>query len=134
MSGKPYILHVDDDEDYREILRDELEMLSFSGKVSAVRDGVEALAFLRKEGSYAEAPTPGVILLDLKMPRMDGHAVMKEMQADSALRDIPVVILTNSVLESDRARAVSLGAVHYLTKLAPLAQLEAAIARCVSKN
>jgi CheY-like chemotaxis protein len=113
---KTPVLVVDDDEDFVEILRDRLAEMSYAEAIGVARDGVEALAYLRKEGPHAAAPTPALVLLDLKMPRKDGHEVLEEMRTDPALRAIPVVVLTNSSLDSDRERALAAGAAMYVTK------------------
>ena len=84
--------------------------------LSVARDGVEALAFLRREGSYAQAPRPKLILLDLNMPRKDGREVLAEIQADPLLRRIPVVILTTSEAEQDIGKAYQLNANCYIVK------------------
>lgn len=81
-----------------------------------VRDGVEALAFLRQEGDYAHAPRPGLILLDLNLPRKDGRQVLAEIKEDPGLRRIPVIILTTSAAEQDIVRAYDLRANCYITK------------------
>ena len=81
-----------------------------------VKDGVEALAFLRKEGQYAGSPRPDLILLDLNLPRKDGREVLAEIKADQNLRRIPVVILTTSKAEEDILRAYDLNANCYITK------------------
>ena len=81
-----------------------------------VNNGVDALAFLRKEGDYAEAPTPDLILLDLNLPRMDGREVLAAVKEDDALRRIPVVVLTTSEAEEDVLRSYSLHANAYVTK------------------
>ena len=81
-----------------------------------VQDGVEAMAFLRREGEYADAPRPDVILLDLNMPRKDGREVLAEIKEDEALRRIPVVILTVSKAEEDILRTYDLHANCYVTK------------------
>ena len=81
-----------------------------------VGDGVEAMAFLRKEGRYADSPTPDLIFLDLNMPRMDGRAVLGEMKQDQNLKAIPVVILTTSNADEDILRSYNLGANCYVTK------------------
>ena len=80
------------------------------------KDGVEAVAFLRREGPYAEAPTPGLVLLDLNMPRMDGREVLAEIKEDPALRAVPVVILTTSAAERDLVRTYDLHANAYVVK------------------
>jgi len=84
--------------------------------LSVARDGVEALAFLRREGSYAQAPRPKLILLDLNMPRKDGREVLAEIKADPLLRRIPVVILTTSEAEQDIGKAYQLNANCYIVK------------------
>ena len=81
-----------------------------------VRDGVEALAFLRREPPYADAVRPDLILLDLNLPRKDGREVLAEVKADESLRTIPVVVLTTSQAEEDILRAYGLHANCYITK------------------
>jgi CheY-like chemotaxis protein len=79
-------------------------------------NGIDAMAFLRHEGSYADAPTPDLILLDLNLPRMSGREVLSEIKADEKLRTIPVVVLTTSDLEEDVKSSYSLHANAYVTK------------------
>lgn len=79
-------------------------------------DGVEALAFLRREGQYANAPQPDLILLDLNLPKKSGREVLAEIKADPALRRIPVVILTVSKAEEDVLKSYNLHANCYITK------------------
>ena len=81
-----------------------------------VRDGVEAMAFLRQEGEYADAPSPDLILLDLNLPRKDGREVLEEIKDDDQLRRIPVVVLTISYAEEDILRAYDLHGNCYITK------------------
>jgi CheY-like chemotaxis protein len=81
-----------------------------------VNNGVDALAFLRREGDYADAPTPDLVLLDLNLPRMDGREVLAAVKEDEALRRIPVVVLTTSEAEEDVLRSYSLHANAYVTK------------------
>ncbi len=91
-------------------------------RLSVARDGVEALAFLRREGAFAQAPRPDLILLDLNLPRKDGREVLAEVKADAALRVIPVVVLTTSSAEADVSRSYSLHANCYITKPVDLEQ------------
>jgi chemotaxis family two-component system response regulator Rcp1 len=84
--------------------------------MSVVGDGVEALAFLRREGEYADAPRPDLILLDLNLPKKSGHEVLAEIKADEQLKRIPVVVLTASEAEQDITRAYDLHADCYITK------------------
>jgi chemotaxis family two-component system response regulator Rcp1 len=85
-------------------------------------DGVEALAFLRREGRYAEAPRPDLVLLDLNLPKMNGREVLAEIKADPNLRRIPVVILTVSQAEQDIVKSYNLHANCYITKPVDLDQ------------
>lgn len=91
-------------------------------RIHVVEDGVEALAFLRREGSYGDAPRPDLILLDLNLPRKDGRAVLAEVKADPDLKRIPVVVLTTSQAEDDVLRAYDLHANCYVTKPVDLEQ------------
>ena len=84
--------------------------------LETVDDGVKALAFLRKEGPYAEAKRPDLILLDLNLPRKDGRQVLEEIKQDPGLKAIPVVILTSSKAEEDILRSYNLHANCYVTK------------------
>jgi two-component system, chemotaxis family, response regulator Rcp1 len=79
-------------------------------------DGVEAMAFLRREGGHADAPRPDIILLDLNLPRMDGREVLSLIKADDSLKTIPTVILTTSDSETDVAKSYQLHANCYLKK------------------
>ena len=81
-----------------------------------VRDGVEAVAFLRRQGAFNNVPRPDLILLDLNLPRMDGREVLAEVKADPALKTIPVVVLTTSRAEQDVLQSYELQANCYITK------------------
>ena len=84
--------------------------------LDVTRDGEEAMAFLMREGKYANAPRPDLILLDLNLPKKDGREVLKEIKEDPTLKIIPVVILTTSASEADILRSYSLHANCYITK------------------
>jgi chemotaxis family two-component system response regulator Rcp1 len=84
--------------------------------LDVARDGQEAMAFLMREGEYANAPRPDLILLDLNLPKKDGREVLKEIKEDPTLKIIPVVILTTSASEADILRSYSLHANCYITK------------------
>ncbi len=86
------------------------------------RDGVEAMAFLRREGQHARAVRPDLILLDLNLPRMDGREVLSELKSDPKLKTIPVVVLTTSRAEQDVLRSYELQANCYITKPVDLEQ------------
>ena len=116
------ILLVEDNPGDVELTREALHETKVHMELSVVPDGVEAMAFLRRAGRYAEAPRPDLILLDLNLPRKDGRGVLAEVKADPALRHIPVVVLTSSEAEQDIARAYELHANCYVTKPVDLDQ------------
>ena len=93
-----------------------------ANKVTAVGDGVEAMAYLRREGKFAGAARPGLILLDLNLPRKDGREVLREIKQDADLRTIPVVILTTSRADEDILKSYNLHANCYITKPVDLNQ------------
>src|SRR5579871_4441360 len=107
------ILMADDDEEDRDLTREALERAHLTNQVRFVGDGQELLDYLRREGPYADhpedAPTPGIILLDLNMPKKDGREALAEIKADPDLKHIPVVVLTTSKAEEDVVRAYDLG-------------------------
>ncbi|GAA1401037.1 response regulator [Oerskovia paurometabola] len=105
------VLLVEDDPGDVLMTREAFEDHKVTNRLSVVSDGVSAMAFLRKEGEYADAPTP-----DLNLPRMDGREVLGELKSDPALRQIPVVVLTTSEAEEDVVRSYSLHANAYVTK------------------
>ncbi len=109
-------LLVEDDDDHGEILLRSLHQERIANLVDHVKDGVEALAYLRNEGIYALKSKPDVLLLDFKLPKLSGHEVLAIMKKDPKLRDIPVVILTTSDSEIDIAKAYALHANSYLVK------------------
>ena len=96
--------------------REAFEDYKLHNACTSSTDGVEALAFLRREGEYADAPRPDLILLDLNLPRTDGREVLAEIKADADLRLIPVVVLTTSQAEEDVLRSYELHANAYVTK------------------
>lgn len=116
------VLLVEDNPGDVRLTREALRDGKVHNNLSVAPDGVEALAFLRREGKYAEAPRPDVILLDLNLPRKDGREVLEEIKGDPALRNIPVVILTSSEAERDIAQAYALHANCYVTKPVDLDQ------------
>jgi chemotaxis family two-component system response regulator Rcp1 len=116
-SGQPIeILLVEDNPGDVRLTQEAFKEGKVSNKLSVARDGVEALAFLRREGEYAGAPRPDVILLDLNLPRKDGREVLAEIKEDADLRRIPVVVLTTSQAEQDILKTYNLHANCYITK------------------
>jgi CheY-like chemotaxis protein len=110
------VLLVEDDPGDVLMTREAFEDNKVANRLQVVADGVSALAFLRKEGEHADAPTPDLVLLDLNLPRMDGREVLEAMKSDETLRSIPVVVLTTSEAEEDVVRSYSLHANAYVTK------------------
>jgi len=118
--GEPItILMADDDADDRRLTRDALEESRLANDLRFVENGEELLDYLRNKGKFAskeDAPRPGLILLDLNMPRMDGRTALKEMKADPDLRQIPVTVLTTSKADEDIFRSYDLGVNSYIVK------------------
>ena len=118
--GEPItILMADDDADDRRLTRDALEESRLANDLRFVENGEELLDYLRHQGKYTNvetAPRPGLILLDLNMPRKDGRTALKEMKADPDLRQIPVTVLTTSKADEDIFRSYDLGVNSYIVK------------------
>jgi CheY-like chemotaxis protein len=120
IKGRPInILLVEDDEAHAEIVRRNLADFRVANKITVVRDGQAALDFLFRKGSYADqrtSPRPDIILLDLRLPKVDGIEVLRRIKEDEHLRRIPAVVLTTSGAESDMVKAYEHGAGSYLVK------------------
>lgn len=115
--GRPIeILLVEDNPGDIRLTQEGLKEGKIFNNLSVVEDGIEALAFLRREGAYAAAPRPDLILLDLNLPRKDGREVLREIKSDPNLRRIPVVILTTSRAEEDITGTYNQHANCYITK------------------
>ena len=110
------ILLVEDSPSDVRLTQEALREEKIHNNLSVVNDGVEAMAFLRREGKYTQAPRPGLILLDLNLPRKDGREVLAEIKNDEKLKAIPVVVLTISEAESDILKSYDLHANCYITK------------------
>ena len=110
------VLLVEDDPGDALIVREAFEHYKIRNTLHVVTDGEQALRFVHRAGEFADAPRPGLIMLDLNLPRRDGLEVLAELKADPALRVIPVVILTTSRSEEDVLRSYSLHANAYVTK------------------
>ncbi|REE96025.1 response regulator [Thermomonospora umbrina] len=110
------VLLVEDDPGDVLLTREAFEDNKVGNRLKVVSDGEEAMAYLRREGPYAQAPRPDLILLDLNLPRKDGREVLEEVKADPALRSIPVVVLTTSEADEDILRSYHLHANAYVTK------------------
>jgi CheY-like chemotaxis protein len=117
MTERPIeILLVEDSPSDAELTVEALLDAKIRNNLSVVEDGVQSMQFLRRQGRYASAPRPDLILLDLNLPRKDGREVLAEIKADAKLASIPVVVLTTSTSEQDVLRAQELQADSYITK------------------
>lgn len=119
--GRNYItiLMADDDEDDRMMAHDAFAVNRLENEIRFVEDGEELLQYLRNEGKYSDpesAPRPGLILLDLNMPRMDGREALKIIKSDANFQSIPIVVLTTSNAEEDIIRSYHLGVNSFITK------------------
>jgi len=113
------ILLADDDADDRMLAKDALKESRLANDLRFVENGEELMEYLRRQGPFADAadsPTPGLILLDLNMPRKDGREALKEIKSDPNLRHIPIVVLTTSKAEEDIYRTYDLGVNSFITK------------------
>jgi CheY-like chemotaxis protein len=117
------ILLVEDNPGDARLTREALTHSKVRNNLQHVRDGEEALAFLRRQGAFTEAPKPDLVLLDLNLPRRDGREVLEDIKADPQLMHIPVVILTSSQAEEDILRSYRLHANCFITKPVDLEQL-----------
>jgi len=118
--GKPIIiLYAEDDEEDRMLMQDAVKESRLTNELHFVEDGEELMGYLNRRGKYSEltnVPLPGLILLDLNMPRKDGREALKEIKANPALRRIPVVVLTTSKAEEDILRTYDLGVSGFIIK------------------
>jgi two-component system, chemotaxis family, response regulator Rcp1 len=122
-AGRPLeVLLVEDNPGDVRLTVEGLKEGKLRNNLHVAKDGVEAMAFLRREGEYADAVRPDLILLDLNLPRMDGREVLTAIKSDASLKTIPVVILTTSRAEQDVLRSYELQANCYITKPVDLEQ------------
>ena len=120
------ILMADDDEEDRMMTREALEEVAPANRLRFVRDGEELMEYLYRRGNFAdpaEAPRPSLLLLDLKMPRKNGHEALREIRTDPGFRSMPVVVLTTSKAEEDIQRAYELGVNSFIAKPANFSEL-----------
>ena len=110
------ILLVEDNPGDERLTREALKEGKVYSNLHWVKDGVEALEFLRKKGKYSSTPRPDIILLDLNLPKKDGREVLQDIKSDETLKRIPVVVLTTSKAEEDVLRTYNLHANCYVTK------------------
>jgi CheY-like chemotaxis protein len=115
-NGPIEILLVEDNPGDVRLTREALKEGKVYSNLHTVKDGVEAMDFLRRQGKYAGVPRPDIILLDLNLPKKDGREVLEEIKTDESLKRIPVVVLTTSKAEEDVLRTYNLHANCYVTK------------------
>jgi CheY-like chemotaxis protein len=121
------VLLVDDNPADTDLTSEILTRDGSPSHIHAVIDGVEAIAFLRRQGKYAKAPAPDLVILDLNLPKKDGRAVLAEVKADPALRNIPIVIFSTSEAPRDIVGTYELGANCYVSKPGNLQDYIAAV-------
>ena len=110
------ILLVDDDEDCRQLIRDAIEQGKLDNPVYEVSSGEEALAFLHRQGSYVDAPRPGLIYLDIEMPGINGQETLKAIRQDPRFADIAIVMMTGVTDDEQKRLAMASGANSYTNK------------------
>ena len=116
MTKPIHVLLVEDNPADADLMRDTIESGKLHLDIATVRDGAEAIQYVRSQGAYANAPRPDLILLDLNLPKVNGRQVLAEIKGDADLRGIPVVVLTSSSAENDIAQSYDLGANCYVIK------------------
>jgi CheY-like chemotaxis protein len=125
-SSSPVILMADDDEEDRMMTREAFAETRFQNNFYTVKDGEELMDYLYRRNEYADpkdAPTPGLILLDLNMPKKDGREALNEIKGNPLFRSIPVVILTTSNTDEDILRTYTIGVNSFVTKPAAFGEL-----------
>lgn len=110
------ILIAEDDPDDRMLMQDAFSESAFAHPLAFVQNGEELLKYMRAEGAYTDRAFPGLILLDLNMPKMDGRTALMHLKTDSAFKRVPVIVLTTSNAEEDIHRTYELGVTAYISK------------------
>jgi two-component system, chemotaxis family, response regulator Rcp1 len=118
--SKRVLLYVEDEDAAAFLMEAALREVGIPVEFFRVDNGEQALAFLRQSGTFAKAPPPDLVLLDLNLPKMDGFQVLEAMRKEAALAAIPVTVFTSSAQLSDKTRALALGARDFITKPANL--------------
>ncbi|MBP6262715.1 MAG: response regulator [Nitrospira sp.] len=125
MTMRPFdILLAEDNEDDILLIREAFETANMANRVAIVRDGEEALDYLRGKGPYSQCPFPGMVLLDINMPKKNGLDVLIELKSEPRFRPLPVVMLTVSEREEDIVRAFQQGACSYIRKPVTFSQFQ----------
>src|SRR5580765_2557976 len=125
MTNQPVeILLVEDNEDDAVIIQEVFSDMRLATLINVVRDGEEALAYLRRNGKYKVVRMPDIVLLDINMPKKNGFEVLEEIKKDPRLQSLPVIMLTTSHREEDIVRSYAKGACSYIHKLVDLDQFK----------
>ncbi|MEO8494406.1 MAG: response regulator [Planctomycetota bacterium] len=133
MSQQPlHVLLIEDDDAHAMIVKKGFQSAGARGTIERVRDGAEGVAYVKREGVYADRPRPQLILLDLNLPKLDGLAVLRILKGDDHFNTIPVVVLTTSDADNDLQQAYSLHANSYLVKPVNFAQFRDLIGAVIS--
>lgn len=127
MGRLPHFLLVEDDDAHAQLIMMEFDGSHVEHTLERVVDGLEALAYVNNEAPYTDCPRPDVILIDLKLPRADGHEVIRRVKNDERLKAIPIVVLTSSASEADKKRAYASHVNSYLVKPVDFSQLSSMI-------
>lgn len=127
MSSPIRVLLVEDNPGDAELIRDTLESSKLMLEIEVVTDGAQAVDYLLKQGVFARAETPDLIMLDLNLPKMDGRQVLERVKTSERLKLVPVVILTSSDAENDVVRSYQLGANCYVIKPVDLAAFQSIV-------
>ena len=126
-TGTVEVLLVEDSPGDIRLTREAFRDANAAIHLNVVTDGVEAMAYLRRQGDQVDAPRPAIILLDLNLPRMDGREVLAQIKADPSLKTIPTIILTTSEAEADISKSYQLQANSYLCKPVQLDKFESLV-------
>ncbi len=125
------ILHVEDEDAHAFLLQAALDKAAIPNRLFRVSSGEDALAFLLRTGTYADAESPHLVMLDIGLPRVDGWSVLATIKKQRDLKQIPVVVLSSSQRDADSSRALQLGAHRYLVKQSSIAALSEALLEAV---
>ena len=128
------VLLVEDNQADVYLMKFFFDSLGFPGTIHHVSDGIEAVRFLDRVGKYENAETPDVVLLDLGLPKLNGHEVLAHVRNNPQTKQIPILILSTSKTESDSARAIELGANGFLTKPGDLDEIEGLVRHLVNEE
>lgn len=123
------ILLVEDNEADAHLVRHFFESCGFEGSLDRVSDGAQAVDYLFKRGKFSGAVEPDVVLLDLGLPKISGHDVLRTVRSEERLRNLPIIVLSTSNMETDMSRCMKMGASSFMTKPCDLSEMEDLVGR-----